>query len=279
MKILSSRYIARFFLSDSKFKQLVGVSKAIFQLMLDVLTRAYLVKHSGSGRKAKLALADLLFMTLKYWRSYCTQLELSIEFEVGEATVHDWLVWVENTLIQAPEFHLAGNKELLNLSDVLLVIDVTENPIQRPKNKKLQQLCYSGKKKFHTLKTQVVINQATLEIIGLAFDLGHSHDFSIYKTSLGKAISSSAQVLADSGYQGISEFHKNSEIPQKKSKKHPLTDEQKQANHDLSKLRIFVEHVNAKIKVFKIFSTKYRNRRKRFMLRMNLICAIINLGI
>ena len=216
-------------------------------------------------------------MTLKYWRSYCTQFELSIEFEVGETTVHDWLVWVEDTLIQAPEFYLAGNKQLLTLQDVLLVIDVTESPIQRPKNKKLQKLCYSGKKKVHTLKTQVVINQETLKIIGLAFDLGHSHDFSIYKTSLGKAINTSAVLLADSGYQGISECHSNSEIPQKKSEKFPLTDEQKQANHNLSKLRIFIEHVNAKIKVFKIFSIKYRNRRKRFMLRRNLICAIINL--
>ena len=157
-------------------------------------------------------------MTLKYWRSYCTQFELSIEFEVGETTVHDWLVWVEDTLIQAPEFYLAGNKQLLTLQDVLLVIDVTESPIQRPKNKKLQKLCYSGKKKVHTLKTQVVINQETLKIIGLAFDLGHSHDFSIYKTSLGKAINTSAMLLADSGYQGILECHSNSKNPQKNRK-------------------------------------------------------------
>ena len=49
MKSLSLRYVLRMFLSDSKFKQLIGVNKAIFQLMLDILTRSYVLKHSGRG--------------------------------------------------------------------------------------------------------------------------------------------------------------------------------------------------------------------------------------
>ena len=76
MKSLSLRYVLRMFLSDSKFKQLIGVNKAIFQLMLDILTRSYVLKHSGRGWKAKLSLWDMLFMTLKYWRSYCTHWKL-----------------------------------------------------------------------------------------------------------------------------------------------------------------------------------------------------------
>jgi len=40
--------------------------------------------------------------------------------------------------------------------------------------------------------------------------------------------------------------------------------------------RIVVEHINAKIKTFQIFTQKYRNRRKKFGLRLNLICALIN---
>lgn len=42
-------------------------------------------------------------------------------------------MWIENILIQAPEFHLAGNKELIRLQNFLFVVDVTESPIQRPK--------------------------------------------------------------------------------------------------------------------------------------------------
>jgi IS5 family transposase len=83
-------------------------------------------------------------------------------------------------------------------------------------------------------------------------------------------------LLADSGYQGLLALHKNSRIPYKKSKNHPLTEEQKSLNRELSKERIVIENINARIKTFKIMSSRYRNRRKRHLLRMNLICAILN---
>jgi len=83
-------------------------------------------------------------------------------------------------------------------------------------------------------------------------------------------------LLADSGYQGLLALHKNSRIPYKKSKKHPLTAEQKLFNRTLSKERIVIENINARIKTFKIMSERYRNRRKRHLLRMNLVCAILN---
>jgi transposase len=83
-------------------------------------------------------------------------------------------------------------------------------------------------------------------------------------------------LLADSGYQGLLALHANSRIPYKRSKNHPLTAEQKLFNRVLSKERIVIENINAKIKTFKIMSERYRNRRKRHLLRMNLICAILN---
>lgn len=66
------------------------------------------------------------------------------------------------------------------------------------------------------------------------------------------------------------EYHKNSEVPKKKSKNNPLTAEDKANNHRISKDRILIENINAKIKVFKIMSNKYRNRKKRHGLRMSL---------
>lgn len=89
MKILSPLYLSRMSLSPSKFRQLIGVTQPIFQLMIDILSHAYAQRHTGRGRKAKLALCDFLFMALKYWLSCCTQLELAVEFDIGEATVHD----------------------------------------------------------------------------------------------------------------------------------------------------------------------------------------------
>ena len=82
--------------------------------------------------------------------------------------------------------------------------------------------------------------------------------------------------LADTGYLGITKLHANSQIPAKKSKLHPLTPKQKAANRELAGQRIFVEHVIGKLKVFRILSERYRNRRKRFGLRFNLIASIYN---
>lgn len=65
-------------------------------------------------------------------------------------------------------------------------------------------------------------------------------------------------------------------MPKKKSKKRPLTREDKQMNRKLSSQRVLNEHVIGKIKRFKIVSDRYRNRRKRFGLRFNLIAGIYN---
>jgi len=55
-----------------------------------------------------------------------------------------------------------------------------------------------------------------------------------------------------------------------------LTDSQKEQNKKEATARICVEHVNAKLKTFQILTQKYRNRRKRFNLRFNLICGLVN---
>ncbi|GHT18163.1 hypothetical protein FACS1894189_5620 [Planctomycetales bacterium] len=83
-------------------------------------------------------------------------------------------------------------------------------------------------------------------------------------------------LYADSGYQGIAKVHANSVIPIKKKKHKELSEEDKRFNHELSSKRVAVEHVNAKIKTFKIMAYPYRNRRRRHLLRTTLICGIIN---
>jgi len=71
-------------------------------------------------------------------------------------------------------------------------------------------------------------------------------------------------------------LHKNSETPKKKPKGGELTADEKAENRRISRERILIENINAKIKVFKIAAVKYRNRRKRYSLRLSLICGIIN---
>ena len=108
-----NRYEKALKLSDETFKQVIGVKKETFDIMVEILTLAYQTKHKRRGRHAKLSIQDMLFMTLKYWRQYATQLELSIEFSVGEATTHDVIVWVETSLAKSKKFSLLGRGALL----------------------------------------------------------------------------------------------------------------------------------------------------------------------
>lgn len=83
-------------------------------------------------------------------------------------------------------------------------------------------------------------------------------------------------MLADKGYQGIAKLIEKSFIPVKKPQKGKLTKTQRQYNRELAKIRIKIEHVFASLKKFRILAQKYRNRRKRFGLRFNLIASLYN---
>lgn len=88
---------------------------------------------------------------------------------------------------------------------------------------------------------------------------------------------SEIKTLTDTGYQGINKLHANAELPKKKTKKNPLTKEDKRKNQLLSSERVLNENVIGMLKRFKIIADRYRNRRKRFGLRFNLIAAIYNM--
>lgn len=84
-------------------------------------------------------------------------------------------------------------------------------------------------------------------------------------------------MLVDGGYQGLQKVHCKTTLPKKKTKKNPLTNEDKKRNQKLASERVVNENVFGVLKRFKIIADRYRNRRKRFALRFNLIAAIYNL--
>ncbi|WP_342255043.1 transposase family protein [Spiroplasma endosymbiont of Zeiraphera isertana] len=146
--------------------------------------------------------------------------------------------------------------------------------LQLKEFKKLK-LLFSGKNKHHSLKSQIIIDISNGKIISTAFCFGSIHDFKLLLKSK-TFIHPEKQVFVDSGYQGIQNIHKNTFLPFKKSKYNQLTPIQKEYNKTLSKIRIKIEHVFAKLKRFKILSLKYRNKIRRFALRFNLIAGIYN---
>ncbi len=107
---------------------------------------------------------------------------------------------------------------------------------------------------------------------------GPVHDFALYKRSKVD-LHESLELLADSGYQGLSKLHDKSKTPQKKPRKGELSDEQKQSNRELARRRVVVEHVIRSLKIYRILAERYRNRRQRFSLRFNLIAGLHNFEI
>ena len=142
---------------------------------------------------------------------------------------------------------------------------------------KKQKHSYSGKKSRHTQKAQVIADPKTKHILATAFSAGKMHDFRLFQESR-VALPPQSECLAGSGYLGLKKRHDNSRLPSKKSKWHPLTEEQKAANRQLSRERFVIEHIIRSVKIFRILAERYRDRRKRFGLRFNLIAALYNLG-
>jgi len=105
---------------------------------------------------------------------------------------------------------------------------------------------------------------------------GKEHDFNLFKRTIGGGLHEEIPVCTDLGYMGIAKLHANSVIPRKASKHHPLSDKDKAYNKRLARKRIIIEHINAKIKTFKSMAYPYRNHCKRHLLRIALICGIIN---
>jgi hypothetical protein len=121
----------------------------------------------------------------------------------------------------------------------------------------------------------LVVEFETQQIICTAVDTGRTHDFKVLKRSRLPFVSSQL-CLADRGYQGFAKRHRGACTPTKKRRQQALPKEEKQHNQALARLRVRVEHVIRRVKIFRIFAGRYRNRRKRFGLRLNLIAGLLN---
>ncbi len=172
-------------------------------------------------------------------------------------------------------FRLPGKRQLGRDfgTPSVVIIDVTETPIERPKRR--QRAFYSGKQKGHTLKSQLVIDATTQQVICTFFGKGRPHDFKLFKAS-GVHFHPLIESLQDKGYQGLQKLHAHCRLPKKKPREGKLTAADKAYNRQLARERVGIEHVNRRLKVFRILSGRYRNRRKRFGLRCNLIAALYN---
>ncbi|MFN2108833.1 MAG: transposase family protein [Anaerolineae bacterium] len=140
----------------------------------------------------------------------------------------------------------------------------------------MQKQYYSGKKKRHTLKTQMVVGPDG-EIMDVSETVpGSQHDKKLYDESgVGDQLDEDEAMMGDSGFQGIQKDHK-AVLPDKKPKGGELTDAQKKRNHRISQKRIVVEHTIAQVKTFRVLYHVYRHAREAYNDLFCIVAALVN---
>ena len=167
------------------------------------------------------------------------------------------------------------------LEEVLL--DVTEQKIPRPQNKKKRKSHHSGKKQAFTVMTQVLANKDSLMLHVSDTQSGRGHDVRLFKKSavprwLGKH-QDKILVRADGGYQGMDKQYPGIRIitPHKRTKKKPqLTKTEKQYNKAHSTKRMPVEHSFGGVKQFQLLGTIYRGKQKDYKRYFVAIASVRN---
>ena len=260
-------------MNHKDFNRFFGVDRATFYLMRIAVESEYKKKHKNRGRNSKLSIFDMVVIFLLYLRQYNPMADYAVYYKVSKSVICECIHFVLRVLIKSKTFTLFGKKAIRQDSSENRLLDVTEIRIERPKYNQKEK--YSGKKKYHTMKIQIIKGVDTGFIYEIQIGPGSEHDFHLFKRTF-KGSPKNVTYTVDLGYIGINGIHKNSKVPNKKSKNHKLTEEEKEYNKELAKNRIFIEHTNGWIKRFKILSTRFRNNLKYFTKFAVLLCGFYN---
>jgi len=260
----------------------------------------------GGGRKARLATCeDKLLFILVYFKTYPLQEVLAFHFDMSQGQACQWIHILSEVLRLAlgelghtPERDPQKVKELLEsymdeshgcsedetgsgtepekeMED--FAIDGTERRRQRPKDQEEQKRFYSGKKKTHTVKNNVIVTlgKRRVEYLGCTWE-GKKHDKSMCDEE-GHEFPEGSTLYKDTGFQGYEPEGVNTRQPKKNPRGGELTVEEKEENSLISKVRIIVEHVICGIKRCRIVKDVFRNTMDKFDdLVMEIACGLHN---
>lgn len=154
--------------------------------------------------------------------------------------------------------------------------DGTERRIQRPKDKEEQKLFYSGKKKCHTLKNLLLVNEE-LNIVYLSDTCeGKMHDKKMADAT-PYVLPQGSRLLQDLGFQGFNINGVETIMPIKKPRGLELTPDQKEVNRQISRRRVRIEHVNSSVKRCRVLKDTIRLIKKGVRdFVMEVCCALHN---
>jgi hypothetical protein len=253
-------------------------------------------KHQvGAGHPFKLPLQERLLMFMVYYRLYVTSVLTGFLFDLDQSNVLKNIRVLEplvKEVLPAPKKLHDKVRRLQTMEEIQEVfpdlkafIDATEQEIPRPKNKKKRKTHYSGKKKRHTVKTQLTVNSKGLIVHKTVHAIGSMHDYSLFKHSrphLPKQI----HQKGDLGYKGVKEdfpmldftvpFKKKSPGRGKQVKAEPLLPQQIAFNKELASERVVCEHTISRVKKFQIWGGEFRNRLRRYDVMTEIVSGIVN---
>lgn len=257
------------------FERLLGLKVSDFDKIVIKLRELWEKEVIGSykrqGRPYDHDIPEILMILLLYYRTYMTQEFIGYLFGINDSSVCRNIKTLEPILIKIVA--IRKDRTISKAEVESLIIDATEQPCERPT--KGQKKYYSGKKKQHTLKTEIrVTPEGQIKHVSKTKP-GSVHDFALYKTE--PPISEKTRAFVDSGYQGLDKIHKKTDLPYKKPKNGTLNKEEKEYNQGLSRLRVKVEHIIGDIKTFKIIGNRYRNKLKRYSVKFNIIAGLVNI--
>jgi hypothetical protein len=162
---------------------------------------------------------------------------------------------------------------LADTPGLAVVVDSFEQRTQRPKRR--QRAYYSGKKKAHTLKSQVAVDEESGRFVDVSDSVpGRWADIKLLKTSrLPRRLPAGVGAMGDLGYVGIGVLHPLGVSPRRKPRGEPRPPEDVRYNRAFSRRRIVIEHAIGRLRRFRAVAHVNRHRRQGHAMRVRAIAG------
>ena len=267
LRALTSLDLAEFVRLEAGLEQLLASERQEHTHAGGARQRAY----GAGGEKSKLPTSrhKLLFL-LFYFKSYPTQEVMGFVFALSQPQVCEWVKRLTPLLgaVLGRELLLPARRPadmaalLAETPELLLLIDGTERPIRRPRDKEVQKTHYSGKKKSHRQKNLLVTTGDKRVVYLGPTRPGSVHDKKLADES-GLIFPPGSMVVQDTGFQGYRAPGAQTTLqPKKKPRSRELFASEKARNQLLGHYRVGVEHVLSGIKRCRIVFDTFRNLRR-----------------
>lgn len=257
----------------------------------DRLERPTRRRAKGGGRHADLAPRDQILLAVIWLRQYPTNEVLGFLFGVSDSSASRILSRLVPLLeasgkdtMRMPDPGRKHRKEL----DVLLretpelavIIDTFEQRVQRCKDRKQADAHYSGKKRQHTLKGQVAVDEDDGTVCDVPESVvGPTADLTLLKQSgLLARLGEGVGAIGDLAYVGMAEAHPHGlgATPRRKPRGKDRPPEEIDFNRAFAKRRIKVEHTIGRMRRYQSLSQTDRHHRRNHTARTRAVAGLVN---